>query len=197
MTFTLPAQGRWTAADMAILPADFRYDLTGGTVHLRDRAPLAWLAGLAVMGALKVDCPPALRVVPWAPLLPAAPTVGVLAAAGPVLAVDVVQPTWTFVDLHTRIRLLAGLGVPRYWVVEPLGWRELALTVFGSPGRDGYVLESSARGLFHTRVPYPVTLDLAGMATRWPAVSGFRSAAADPVGLVHGVSCARDGSAGR
>ncbi|GAA1631079.1 Uma2 family endonuclease [Actinoplanes couchii] len=173
MTFVLPAQGRWTVDDMAILPAGFRYELTDGTVELRDRAPLASLAGVAVMGALKVDCPPALRVVPRAPLLPAPPTVTVLGEAGPVLVADVAQPEWTFIDLHTRIRLLAALGVPRYWVVEPMGWHELALTVFGTPDEEGYVLEASARGVFTTDVPYPVTLDLPAMATRWPAVREF------------------------
>ncbi|SDT77674.1 Uma2 family endonuclease [Actinoplanes derwentensis] len=173
MTFELPAQGRWTVDDMAILPEKFRYALIDGVVDLQDRAPLAGLAGAAVMGALKIDCPPALRVIPRAPLLPAPPTVAVLGAAGPVLVADVVQPQWTFIDLHTRIRLLGALGVPRYWVIEPMGWHELALTVFGTPDEEGYVVESSTRDVFTTEVPYPVTIDLPAMAMRWPAVREF------------------------
>lgn len=171
MTFEVPAQGHWTVDDMAILPEDFRYELIDGVIEFQDRAPLAWLAGVAVMGALKAGCPAGLRVVPWAPILPAPPTVAVMDAGEAVLAVDVVPPHWSFLDLHTRTRLFAALGVPHYWVVEPMGRREPVLTVFGDPDDDGYIAESSTRDVFTAQIPFPVMIDLPSMATRWPVVS--------------------------
>ncbi|WP_430783938.1 hypothetical protein [Actinoplanes sp. G11-F43] len=173
MTFEVPAQGRWTVDDMAIFPEKFRYELVDGVIDFQDRAPLTWLAGVAVMGALKDGCPPGLRVVPWAPILPAPPTIAVLGGDGAVLVVDVVQADWSFIDLHARTRLFAALRVPQYWAVEPMGWRELVLTVFGGPDDDGYVVESSTRDVFRTDDPYPVTVDLPSMARRWPVVSEF------------------------
>lgn len=172
MTFEVPAQGRWTVDDMAILPEGFRYELIDGVIDFQDQAPIAQLAGVGVMGALKVDCPGGLRVVPWPPILPKPPTVAVSDADGARLVVDVVQPDWSFIDLHTRIRLFAALGIPRYWVVEPMGWRELVLTVFGSSDDDGYAIESATRDVFTADVPYPVTIDLPAMAASWLAVSG-------------------------
>lgn len=176
MTFELPAQGSWTAGDMAVLPEELRYELIDGWVDIQDRAPLSSLAGLAVMGALKAGCPSDLRVVARHQVLPAdraAPAVAVLDEAGVLLAVDVVQPGWTFADMLDRSRLLATAGVSHYWVVESIRWRGLVLTALGAAGDGGFRVLSSTGEVFTAQLPYPVAVDLPAMSTGWPAASAF------------------------
>ena len=180
MNFELPAQGHWTVDDLRILPDEFRYELIDGWIDVQDRAPLSALAGLAVMGALKSACPPDLRVFPRRPVAPGsdpAPDVVVLDAAGPLLAVDVVQPDWSFAEMLTRTRVFAESGLPHYWVIESMEWRGLSLTAFVSTDEGGYRVLASTGNVFTTQVPYRVTVDLPAMSTRWPAVFEYSGGA--------------------
>ena len=174
--FTLPSEVDWTVDELAILPDECRYGLIDGRLDLWDRAPLLELAGLALMAALKVSCPPEFRVRPRVPLWPdndrlPAPDVVVLGPGGDGdirLVVDVVRPGWLFADMLARTKRYSALSVPIYWVFEPAEWVGVTMTVFRPSAEGGFEVERSASDLFTVDSPYPVTVDLPALSDRWP-----------------------------
>jgi hypothetical protein len=136
---------------------------------------LSELAGLALMAALKLGCPPGFRVLPRFDLrpdggLPPADMVVV----GPDgdddirLVVDVVRPDWLFADMLARTETYSAIGASTYWVFEPAEWIGAALTVFSAGADGGFEFGMSTRDVFVAEVPYSVTVDLPALSNGWP-----------------------------
>lgn len=82
------------------------------------------------------------------------------ASATPLLVVEVVSPSNAAQDRTLKRDLYERLAVPAYWVVDPWSPSMLALRLV--EGR--YVTEDETEGTLHTDWPFPLTVELAGLA---------------------------------
>ncbi|MGH9077788.1 MAG: Uma2 family endonuclease [Acidimicrobiales bacterium] len=82
------------------------------------------------------------------------------ASAVPLLVVEVLSPSNAAQDRALKRDLYERLGVPAYWIVEPLRPSLLALRLF--EGR--YQVEFDGRSTFRTDWPFPLHVDLAELA---------------------------------
>ena len=188
--FELPPDLDLTTDDLVILPDEYRCELMDGELFLQQRAPLLDLAPLALFAALRVCCPPELRVEARLPLLMGGnriltPDVVVRVPEHTVpgdrwselrprpceevaLVVDVVRPDWGFADVFAQAQAYSTAKVPQYWLLEIDEWAGAGLTVLRPTGRGGFDVEPSTREPFATDLPFPVTVDLPALSTRWP-----------------------------
>ncbi|RJQ78642.1 Uma2 family endonuclease [Pseudonocardiaceae bacterium YIM PH 21723] len=75
--------------------------------------------------------------------------------APPVLAVEILSPGTGFRDLHRKKDFYQWVGVPSYWVIDPVEPRLLAFEL-GASGRYGECAEVGPDEEFRTTRPYPV-----------------------------------------
>lgn len=80
--------------------------------------------------------------------------------AVPLLIVEVLSPSNRSYDLLYKRDLYERLGVPTYWIVDPVGPSLTALRLNG----DAYETEFEGGGEFSTDRPFPVRLDVAKLA---------------------------------
>jgi Uma2 family endonuclease len=76
----------------------------------------------------------------------------------PLLAVEVLSPSTKLVDLSTKKAVYQRMGVPSYWVLDPL---ELTLTVFELDGTGFHyqkVAEVSGDKAYEATQPFPVRI---------------------------------------
>jgi Uma2 family endonuclease len=76
----------------------------------------------------------------------------------PLLAVEVLSPSTKLVDLNTKKAVYQRMGVPSYWVLDPL---ELILTVFELDGSGFHyekVAEVSGDKAYEATQPFPVRI---------------------------------------
>jgi Uma2 family endonuclease len=86
----------------------------------------------------------------------------------PLLAVEVLSPSTAFVDLNNKKAAYQRLGVPSYWVVDPL---DPSLTVFELDKKGfKYELFAEVKGdmVFEATQPFPVRIVPADLLGGWP-----------------------------
>lgn len=76
---------------------------------------------------------------------------------GPLLVAEVLSPSTTLVDLHTKKAVYERLGVASYWIIDP---REPKLTVFelDDTGRYELLAEVKNDDAFDAVRPFPVRI---------------------------------------
>jgi Uma2 family endonuclease len=174
---TLPRGRTMTRDDLEALPDDgWRHELVDGALVMTP-AP-RWRHQSAVvelLAALRVGCPSDLRVVvaPFDVVLGADTVVqpDLLVAqrssiteteltGAPLLAVEVLSPSTTHIDLGLKRARYEAARCPAYWVVDP-GSADAApsITAWELQGSE-YVETSFARGpdAFEASRPYPVRI---------------------------------------
>lgn len=170
---TLRLSGPWTVADVAGLPDDGnRYELIDG-VLLVSAAPRPAHQGVQLkLAVVLMDAaPPQLRVL-TAPtdVVLAGDTVvqpDILVAArdaftdenlptAPLLAVEVLSPSNSVVDLNLKKALYERSGVASYWIIDP---DTLHLTAFElRDGRYGEVASVTADQTWTATAPFAVAI---------------------------------------
>ncbi|HEY0639538.1 MAG TPA: Uma2 family endonuclease [Pseudonocardiaceae bacterium] len=167
------AHGRpFTVRDLEAMPDDgHRYELIDGMLFVTPAPGTRHQKVVLRLGALLDSvCPPDLHVLP-APFavrpsdtLELQPDLLVardeeltekLLPTAPVLAVEVLSPSTTLNDLNTKKAAYERLGVPSYWIVDPI---EPRLTVFELSARGRYVTVAEVKGedAFEAERPFPV-----------------------------------------
>lgn len=172
---TLPRGRAMTHADLEALPDDgWRHELVDGALVMTP-AP-RWRHQSAIVRllvALDAACPDDLRVVvaPFSvvlgpdtvvqPDLLVAPRAAITETelqGAPLLAIEVLSPSTTHIDLGLKKQRYAAAGCPAYWVVDPgTAAAEPSITAFAL--EDGeYVEAAASRGNEPLTVdsPYPV-----------------------------------------
>ncbi|HEY2700620.1 MAG TPA: Uma2 family endonuclease [Pseudonocardiaceae bacterium] len=86
--------------------------------------------------------------------------------APPLLAVEVLSPSTSVVDLNKKKRLYERFGVPNYWVIDPI---EPNLTVFelDDGGRYHLVAEVNGDKPFEAVQPFPARIVLTELLGRF------------------------------
>lgn len=185
LELNLPDKQDWTVDDLTSLPKDLRYELIDGRLILPSPTAIHQDIGVEVLLALRVQCPPGFLAVVDLSLKidhrsEPRPDVAVIkldhADVSPVpvqdalLAVEVISPDSHFRDNYAKAKIYAAAGVAHYWVIDPSFQDGIVLSVF-QPGPTGdYEMVSSTRQVFHSAVPYPVTLDLPALTARRNAI---------------------------
>jgi Uma2 family endonuclease len=171
--------GPFTVEDLERMPDDGRrYELLDG-VLIVSPAPGTRHQKVVVRlaGALDAVCPPDLHVLvaPYA-VQPSVTTelqpdllvardedlTEKLLPVGPLLAVEVLSPSTAINDLNNKRVAYQRMGVPSYWVIDPLDPR---LTVFELDDAGVYVQVAEVKGEdeFEAERPFPVRIVPAGL----------------------------------
>ncbi|GAA2623154.1 Uma2 family endonuclease [Paractinoplanes durhamensis] len=174
--------GGWTVDRWKELPEYPRYELIDGWLALLDRPAVYQFPLVDVCKALDAECPPDLLAVHRISLEVDArsrpcPDVVVLKTdhsdrspvpiADAVLVFEVVPPDWNVRDLFVKETVYGRAGVPHYWLLdrsEPAGF---TLMVLRPDGKGRFDVVESTHDVFTTTEPYPVTIDLPALTTRW------------------------------
>jgi len=181
---TLPRGRTMTRADLEALPDDgWRHELVDGALVMTP-AP-QWRHQSAVVRlvvALDAACPADLRVVvaPFAVLLGPDTVVqpdllvaprSAISDTGldgpPLLAIEVLSPSTTHIDLGLKKARYEAAGCPSYWVVDPgSAEHEPSITAWQLED-DAYVETATARGGERLNVaqPYAVQISPADLVT--------------------------------
>jgi Uma2 family endonuclease len=173
----------WTVDDVRHLPEDLHYELIGGRLMLSPPVlPFHQVLSLQTATALHLACPEE----------------GVISTGQSVL-----------IDSRNEARpdvvLIRGegadryAGIPAYWVVDPLGER-VAFTGFELGPGGAYHARVRTDGLVAIDRPWEITLDLPAWTRRRDRLREVARPdrwATHPVGLTHGVACARWGPSRR
>ncbi|MFI6072889.1 Uma2 family endonuclease [Actinoplanes sp. NPDC051343] len=164
-----------TVDDLVDLPDDLRYELIEGRLILTPVGlPIHQVLEMRVANAIEENCPDDFVVNVEQALLKNRrnefrPDVLLLhekgAGRSPVLpsdvplVVEIVSESSRFTDRRQKLKWYAELGIPAYWIVDPLAMR-ITLTVFrlGSDGRYRPQLQTDE--LVTLEEPWKVTLDL-------------------------------------
>lgn len=83
------------------------------------------------------------------------------ASADPLLVVEVLSPSNAGQDRALKRDLYERLGVAAYWIVDPSAPSLLALRLV----EGSYVIADETSGTFRTDWPFPLSVDLAKLAT--------------------------------
>ena len=165
----------FTVHDLEALPDDgYRYELIDGLLlvspapstnhqivvielaaRLRERCPAemrTFVAPFAVRPSATIELQPDVLVARKADLterdLPVAP----------LLVVEVLSPSTKLVDLNTKKAAYQRLGVPSYWVIDPI---DPCLTVFELDGNDFQyekVAEIKGNKAYDATQPFPIRI---------------------------------------
>jgi Uma2 family endonuclease len=167
-----PPSGPYTVADLEAMPDDGRrYELIDGMLHVSP-APGDRHQRMVLQLAMRLEqvCPDDLLVyvAPFA-VQPAHDTEvqpDVLVArdedvteknlpVAPVLAVEILSPSTTLYDLNTKKAVYERMGVPDYWIIDPLDPR---LTAFQLDETGRYQLIADVKGddAFNAEHPFQV-----------------------------------------
>ncbi|WP_433369144.1 Uma2 family endonuclease [Actinoplanes sp. CA-142083] len=164
-----------TVDDIADLPEDLRYELIDGRLVLSPVAlPIHQTISMKTGIALEEHCPDDIVVnVEQAILLNPSnefrPDVMVFheegAGRSPVLAADVllvvevISPSSKDFDREDKLKRYADLGIPAYWIIDPLAER-VSFSQFLLGPEGSYQRRLQADGLVAVDHPWEVTLDL-------------------------------------
>jgi Uma2 family endonuclease len=173
-SFGIPHGRPFTVADLEAMPDDGnRYELIDGTLIVRP-APVPRHQKIVMKLGVGLDlaCPDDLHVFP-APFsvrethsTEVQPDVLVARdedltdkhlPAAPVLAVEVLSPSSTLVDLNIKKAVYERMGTASYWVIDP---EQPSLTVFelDHEGRYRQVAEVKGDEAFEAERPFPVRI---------------------------------------
>jgi Uma2 family endonuclease len=88
-----------------------------------------------------------------------------LLPVAPVLAVEVLSPSTALIDSNTKKAAYLRMGVPSYWIVDPV---EARLTVFELDDTGGYAQCAEVKGQdsFEAERPFPVRVVLSDLLGR-------------------------------
>lgn len=75
----------------------------------------------------------------------------------PALAVEVLSPASSSIDLHTKKRTYERFGVPDYWVIDPLGPSLVAFEL-DKNGHYQTIAKLAGRRSFEATQPFPVRI---------------------------------------
>ncbi|MHB8463838.1 MAG: Uma2 family endonuclease [Acidimicrobiales bacterium] len=167
-----------TAADLDDIPADGRrWELLDGVLHVtpppsgphqkavgnlhvalhaaRRAGDTVFVAPFAYRPSADVNVEPDLLVVDaHVVMLPRA-------VDTPYLVVEVLSPSTRADDLGSKRILYERLGVPNYWIVDPLKLMMLVLTL--DAGGVYQAVDHGPGGVVEVAEPFPVTIDLDGL----------------------------------
>ncbi|MER5885538.1 Uma2 family endonuclease [Streptomyces sp. NPDC001941] len=88
------------------------------------------------------------------------------APEGTKLVVEVVSPESAHRDRTVKLRKYAEAGIPHYWLVEDEGGAPVVHVYELDAPTAAYVSAGIFRGVLERPVPFPVRLDLGGLAPR-------------------------------
>ncbi|MHB8463839.1 MAG: Uma2 family endonuclease [Acidimicrobiales bacterium] len=167
-----------TAADLDDIPSDGRrWELLDGVLHVTPPPSVAHQAavgnlhlalramrpaGVAVFVAPLAYRPSAdVNVEPDLLVVDAHVVMLQRAVDTPYLVVEVLSPSTRADDLGSKRILYERLGVPNYWVVDPLKLTMLVLTLDAQGAYQA--VEYGPGGVVEMAEPFPVTIDLDGL----------------------------------
>ncbi|MGV9299600.1 MULTISPECIES: Uma2 family endonuclease [Amycolatopsis] len=167
-----PGSDPMTVHDLEGMPQDGRrYELIDGTLLVSPAPGLRHQTiGYRLYGVLDAACPEELFVVgaPFAvhvgdrielqPDVLVGRTEDFTAKdlpVPPVLAVEVLSPSTSIHDLNTKKALYERLGVPSYWVIDPVT-AELAVFELDEDGRYRQVAKTAGAEVFEAQRPFSV-----------------------------------------
>jgi Uma2 family endonuclease len=164
-----------TVDDLVDLPEDLRYELIEGRLVLTPTGlPIHQFLEVRIANAIEENCPDHFLVNVEQALLrnpgnELRPDVMLIRESGadrsPVLPADVslivevVSASSRFSDRQDKARWYAGLGIPDYWIVDPLADR-VTVTVLRLDSDGQYHPRFQTDGLVTVDEPWPITLDL-------------------------------------
>jgi Uma2 family endonuclease len=76
-------------------------------------------------------------------------------ATAPLLAVEVLSPSTVLIDINTKKALYQRMGVPNYWIIDPLEARLIAYEL-DEAGNYVQVAEVKDEDVFEAERPFPV-----------------------------------------
>jgi Uma2 family endonuclease len=164
-----------TVDDLADLPEDLRYELIEGRLVVAPVGlPIHQFLEVRIANAIEENCPDEFLVNVEQALLrnprnEFRPDVMLLREEGadrsPVhaadvpLVVEIVSASSRFSDRESKVKWYADLGIPAYWIVDPLAER-VTLTVLRLDADGRYHQRFQTDGLVTVDEPWPITLDL-------------------------------------
>jgi Uma2 family endonuclease len=170
-----------TVDDIADLPEDLRYELIDGRLVLTPVAvPFHQTISGRTFTALEVNCPDNFVVnveqaIVLSPSNELRPDVMVFRVEGagrsPVpaddvlLVVEVISPSSKFFDPGDKLKRYADIGIPTYWIIDPLAER-VTLTEFVLGPGGSYQRRLQTDELVTLERPWEITLDLPGWTRR-------------------------------
>jgi Uma2 family endonuclease len=172
----------WTVDDLKDLPEDLNYELVNGRLILPSPTAIHQDIAVRVKLALEEHCPETHVVStdqslaidykneprPDVVVMPAEHIdVSPVPVAGSLLAVEVVSASQTVREMVDKAKAYAIAKIPYYWIIdshdEQLSLTELIL----DPATGRYQLGEATIGVFETDQPFPVTIDLPALSTRY------------------------------
>lgn len=169
-----------TVDDLTSLPEDLRYELIDGRLVLTPSAlPIHNFIGRQTANAIDEFCPDEFfsstdqsmlisrrnEFVPDVMILRSeCATRSPVPASDVVLVVEVLSPSSKATDRRRKGERYAEMGIPSYWIIDPLGER-VTLTELRL-GPDGYSQRMQTAELVTLDEPWKITLDLPGWTRR-------------------------------
>jgi len=172
----------WTVDDLKDLPEDLNYELVNGRLILPSPTFTHQEIAIRIKLALDEHCPethvvstdqsiaidneneprPDVVVMPVEHI-----DVSPVPVAGSLLAVEVVSASQTVREMVDKANAYATAEIPYYWIIdshdEQLSLTELVL----NPATGRYEVGDATIGVFKTELPFPVTIDLPALSTRY------------------------------
>ncbi|NUR70005.1 MAG: Uma2 family endonuclease [Hamadaea sp.] len=172
----------WTVDDLKDLPEDLNYELVNGRLILPSPTFTHQEIAIRIKLALDEHCPqthvvstdqsiaidnaneprPDVVVMPVEHI-----DVSPVPVAGSLLAVEVVSASQSVREMVDKAQAYAIAEIPHYWIIDThddqLSLSELTL----DPSDGQYKMGKATVGVFKTEQPFPVTIDLPALSTRY------------------------------
>jgi len=170
-----------TVDDLTDLSPDLRYELIDGRLVIQTRTPIDQSLMMQVLQAIRDVADPdllavhslSLSVDRQNELRPAGVVIdprrghanrSPVPITDAVLVVDLVTPSCHFRDLQAKATIYATVGLPRWWVVDPLHDGVITMTEYRSRAGACEIVQSTD-DVFSTTEPFPVRVDLPALAS--------------------------------
>ncbi|MCP2324795.1 Uma2 family endonuclease [Hamadaea flava] len=172
----------WTVDDLQDLPENLNYELVNGRLILPSPTFTHQEIAIRVKLALDEHCPqthvvstdqsiaidneneprPDVVVIPVEHI-----DVSPVPVAGSLLAVEIVSASQSFREMADKATAYAIANIPHYWIIDSQE-EQLYLAEMALDSQTGeYRRIGATTGVFKTEQPYPVTIDLPALSTRY------------------------------
>ncbi|MEV0270755.1 Uma2 family endonuclease [Hamadaea sp. NPDC050747] len=172
----------WTVDDLKDLPEDLNYELVNGRLILPSPTLFHQNVARHIANVLEAHCPethavstdlslaidhqneprPDVVVIPVGHI-----DVSPVPVAGSLLAVEIVSASQSFREMADKATAYAIANIPYYWIIDSQE-EQLYLAEMALDSQTGeYRRIGATTGVFKTEQPYPVTIDLPALSTRY------------------------------
>ncbi|NUR49185.1 MAG: Uma2 family endonuclease [Hamadaea sp.] len=172
----------WTVDDLGDLPEGFRYELLNGRLITLNHTPFHQDVAGQIWNALESGCPDgwlvgshqSISVDSRNELCPCVVVIGAeffdtspIPMSGVHFAVDIVQPTDSPRTTADNEKAYAMARIVRRWIINPLAEQVELTEVILNPTTSLYEAGETTTGVFTAEQPFPVSIDLPALSTRY------------------------------